>query len=470
MKLWKRVVVLGVAMSMAANALAFWALAAPAGTAIMWLGRAAASNVTMARAVEWSIYAHGAVLGFLAWKNNADTAAQTSSPVNARLVVQPNATAQRDNPDPTTWDSAASGARNPTPKSAYNLTTSSTYPAQNQPICNIVTNSLNTYFDAYSWASGAYKTTYFATTTNTNPGNGFVTGGSYTCSGTFYYLWQKSVAFTPTCPTGYALSGSGANTTCTLTAQPATVQKPVGKVPCEVVKNSNGTWDIDSQNPECVGLSSALTANNRTLTYNKGDGTYDTVTTNADGTTQINTGNRQISLGPQNTDGTYPITGITDNGANAGGTGGGTSGQTGTGSAVCGGPGLPACSVSIDDSGFSGKDTTVNAAADDAKAKLDDRTAFINSKANDSSTFGLDNTWIPSLIPGPAVACQAAKWEPGISHGPLASMSGSVDIDWCNKIDFIREYYAWLVGLVTVWAIALLFFSSNGNVGRSGGK
>jgi hypothetical protein len=249
-----------------------------------------------------------------------------------------------------------------------------------------------------------------------------------------------------------------------LNVAPTTVQKPAGKVPCEVIKNSAGTWDVDSQNPECAGLASALTTNNNTLTYNKGDGTYDRVTNNADGTTAITTGNRQITLGPQNTDGTYPITGITDNGATTGGSG--STGGTGTGSATCGGPGLPACSVSVDDSGFTGKDATVNAAGDDAKAKLDDRVTFINSKATDTSNFGLDNSWIPSFVPGPAVSCTDLKWEPGISHGPLTGLAGSQSIDWCSRLDVIREYYAWLIGALTVWAIAMLFFGSNGNSGK----
>lgn len=110
----------------------------------------------------------------------------------------------------------------------------------------------------------------------------------------------------------------------------------------------------------------------------------------------------------------------------------------------------------------------MNSAADAINAKHDERKALIESKGTDTGNFGLDTGWIPSMLPGAAVTCQAVKWEPGISHGPLAGISGSVDIDWCSKVDVIREYYAWLVGMLTVWAIAMLFFSSNGNPGRTG--
>ena len=38
-------------------------LAGPITNTVMWLGRSAAANPTMAKAVEWSIAAHGAVIG-----------------------------------------------------------------------------------------------------------------------------------------------------------------------------------------------------------------------------------------------------------------------------------------------------------------------------------------------------------------------------------------------------------------------
>ncbi|HZX31565.1 MAG TPA: hypothetical protein VFF03_09455 [Rhodocyclaceae bacterium] len=473
MRIGSKIVVFLVSISLAFNTWAFWQFLAPVSTAVMWLGRVAASNPTMARAVEWSLTAHGAAVGYFLWKNSSDTSPETTTPVKARLVIQPNTTAQRDNPDTTKWDNPASGQRDPSPKASMLASSMSDYPPQNAPICDIVQKAIGTPYDTYSFASGYTKVTYLTTTTYTNPGAPYGQAGSYTCNGTFYYLWSKSSTFTPTCPTGYTLSGTGSSTTCTLTASPSTIQKPSGKVPCEVLQNGDGTWDVDSRNPECASLASALTksADGKTLSYNKGDGTYDQVSNNSDGSETLTTGNRTINLGPPGADGNRTITAISDSGPSSpgSGTGGtGSTGGTGTGSAVCGGLGLPACATSVDDSGFNGKDATVNTAGDTANGKLDDRQAAITGY-NGSGNFGLDVAWMPSLLPGAPVQCQALRWEPAISHGPLAGHTGSVDVDWCGKLDVIREFIAWLVGIVTVLAIARLFFSSNGNAGRPAG-
>lgn len=467
-------------MSIAVNSFAFWGLLAPIGTGVMWLGRVAASNVTMARAVEWSIYGHGAVLGFLAWKNSNDTTSQTTAPITARLVVQPNTTAKRDNPDTKRFDDASS-TRDPTPKGSYageadvNYSSSQVMGviAGSQPAGATWTVAVSnqTYYTTYqslaisTFAGTSDSQKCSAAQSATNPG----TGWSFTCplvssDSKTVGVWSKQTTG-KNCATGYTYTGGN----CVLNDATA-VTKPAGKVPCEVLQNANGTWDVDAKNPECTALSTALTTSGKTLTYSKGDGTYDTIKNNDDGSQTVNTGNRTIELGPQDGSGNRGITGITDGAPGNSGSGNTGTGGTGSGGGSCGGPGQPVCAVSVDDTGFTGKDTQVNSAADAAKAKLDERQTFIEGKATENGNFGLDSSWIPSLLPGSAVTCQALKWEPGITHGPLSSMAGSVNIDWCDKIDMVREYYAWMVGMLTVWAIAMLFFGSNGNAGRPAGK
>ena len=208
-------------------------------------------------------------------------------------------------------------------------------------------------------------------------------------------------------------------------------------------------------------MASKLTVAGKSVSYGKSDGTFDQVTKNDDGSTTIKTGGRTIIVGPPGGDGNGTITSITDNGPGSGS--GSGSGSSGSGMS-CGGTGQPSCAVTVDDSGFQGKDTAVNTKADAAIAKLDERVTQVQG-VNDGSTFGVDTSWIPSLKPGPVVACSDIQWQPGISHGPLAGLTGSVSVNWCDKADVIREYLAWLFGVATVFAIALLFFSSN----KSGG-
>lgn len=477
MHLRLKILVAFIVLSVTVNSYAFWGLLAPVGSSIMWLGRVASSNVTMARAIEWSIYAHGAAIGFLAWKNSSDTSAQTSAPISARLVVQPNSSAKRDNPEPKRFDDASAG-RDPTPKATYageadqNYSSSQTMGvlAASQPAGTTWTVAVSgqTYYTTYkSLAIATYTGSSDAqkcssAQTATSPG----TGWSWSCpvgqssDGQTVGMWYKQTSG-KVCAAGYTYSGGN----CVL-SNADQVTKPAGKVPCEVVRNADGTWEIDAKNPECTALASQLAGSGKQLTYNKGDGTYDTIKSNDDGSTTINTGNRSIDLGPAGSDGNLPIRGISDNGPVDTGGGSTGTGSTGSGTGNCGGSGQPPCVVAVDDSAFTGKDASINTAGDAAKGKLDDRQAFIEGKANDTSNFGLDVSWIPSLLPGPAVTCQALKWEPGIKHGPLAGLSGSVDIDWCSKLDLLREYYAWLFGMGTVWAIVMLFFGSNGNTGR----
>jgi hypothetical protein len=337
MRLCGRVFVLFLAICVATNSYAFWGLLTPVGSAVMWLGRVAGSNVTLARAVEWSIYGHGALVGLLMWKNSSDTP-QTTAPVSARLVVQPNTTAKRDNPDPKRYDDASSG-RDPTPKSTYAGDADQTYSsapsmgslAASQPAGTTWTVAVSgqTYFMTYksvaiamySGASDSQKCASAQTATNPGTGWTFACPTGTSSDGQTVGIWYKQTAG-KNCATGYTYASGN----CVL-SDANTVTKPAGKVPCEVLQNTDGTWDIDAKNPECTSLATALAKNGKTLTYAKGDGSYDSIKNNDDGSQTINTGNRTINLGPSGSDGNRSITGVTD-----GGPGNSGSGNTGTGS------------------------------------------------------------------------------------------------------------------------------------------
>jgi hypothetical protein len=447
----------------------------------MWLGRLVTSNVTMARAIEWSIYAHGSIIGFLLWKNSGDSA-QGSTPVSARLVIEPDVNAKRVNPDPNRWDDASTG-RDPVPKASYGVTVGmtalpSTYPAVVQAMGYPSAGSADFCSGTGCGGSGGpWKNRIYVknlssctNTSNYAPGAPWSASSSWcgtvsgSPSGGVYAVWNYSELLT--CPTGYSLS----NGSCVL-VDAGQVVKPAGKVPCEVIRNANGTWEIDAKNPECAGLGTALSQSGPTVSYTRGPGDYDSVTTNSDGGLTISTrgpgGSRDVVTGPYSpSQGGFPITAVTDfPGSGSGsGSGSGTGGGGTSGGQSCGGSGQPPCAVTVDDSGFQGKDAVVGAKADAAIAKLGERVTQVQG-VNDGSAFGVDASWLPSLKPGPVVPCSSLQFAPSISHGPLAGLSGAVSVDWCDKLDVMREFLAWLFGVVTVFAIARLFFGSNAGGG-----
>lgn len=433
----------------------------------MWLGRAAISNPVRAKALEWTIAGHGAI-GYLLWKNSNDTQAASATPAVATITIVPDTTAKRDNPDPKVFDDAT--VRNPTPKPTFTQSSLFQPVFANVKADDLVYASMDTpqvYYANSPLNTNISKTTYLTPSNKVNPGSPYTQYMNWTLtsgakSGQNFIIYSKQEWVPYQCPTGYTLT----NGTCNLT-NAEQVTKPAGKVPCEVIRNADGSWDVDSKNPECGNVAAQLSTSGRNIKYTRGVGDYDSVTTQDDGSLAIDTitvnGNRSIKTQPYSPSaGGYPIGSITDNGPGGTGTTAGTgttTGTTGTGTGSCGGTGQVKCG--IDDSGFDGKAATINTKADAAIAKFDDRVAQIEA-VNGNNTFGIDKSWIPDFKPGGAITCQPLKWSPSISHGPLSGWSTSADINWCDKIDFLREYFAWLVGFLTTIAIAFLFFNSNG--------
>lgn len=513
---------------------------APITSGILWLGRVIGSNVTMARAVEWSILGHGAVFTFLSWRNTNETSTASAS---GHLEVSFDPAAQRANPDPSKWDDPAAGQRDPTPKASVSQSTSQGTMQPPGTLAGIVADmgwqAGSKYYQKDATTDVLY--TVQLTSSCSSPGSGpsgmvyvgcvpsaqtpvttyaqmvaemgvpgskcyqyngstdvcYVTKALTTCSGysayapagyqaavcsnwntqansyaypgiaavysrsqapSGYAVWKQEQSIA--CPAGYTSNGSG---TCQL-SDATQVMKPAGTVACELRVNADGTWDIDAKNPSCTSLQGVgrLSCTGRTCTYSRGAGDYDQIVKNPDGTGTISTrgssGNRDISIGAPGPEGT-PITGLTDIPSGSTPPGGGS---TGSGGGSCGGTGQVECAVNVNDGSFQGKDAIVNGKADAAALKLDDRIGSAD-QSKFQGTFGVDESWLPRLAPGNPVSCSALQWQTQISHGPLSGFNHVESIDLCGKTDLIRQYYSWLWYAMTVWAIAMLFFGTNGN-------
>lgn len=451
-------------------------LAGPITNTVMWLGRSAAANPTMAKAAEWSIAAHGAIIGAL-WFGKSDQTAST--PIEAKIVIAPKKDQPTVNPDPKKFDDTASSSDplQPAPKSSFSSAESttvrpSTYPlivqaiggegesqwyqdTVNQDIRYLAMRAPDyvqngtTYTNACSAPSVAtvptgydYKGWCGNVTGVTNPGNYVV------------YYDQKTRA----CPAGYTLSSGN----CVLT-DVAQVTKPAGTVSCEITRKSDNTWYIDPKNPECASLAASITqsADKKKLTVTNGAGKTATVTDNDDGTRDYDFQDgdtwRNIKTGPYDPGlGGRPITSITDGGGtNPGGTAGtpgGSTGGTGSGSGgSCGGAGQPACS--IDDSGFDGKATD----GDGLTGKVDAHDQSIKDKLtsmNPADKHGMDWTWLPSI---PRVACTPFEF---------GTAGKTMTIDMCSTFAVIRQALGWLLYIFMAWGLFDLLMSGTTTKGR----
>lgn len=160
--------------------------------------------------------------------------------------------------------------------------------------------------------------------------------------------------------------------------------------------------------------------------------------------------------------GTYNNTFNPGSGNGSGGgnnSGGGSTGGNGGEGMTCGGPGQPACSVKVDDNGFSGHGdhsadvSTIGAALDAQRATLEGIA---------EADIGVGTDWLPNLMPGAQLSCSPLKYEPAITHGPAAGLGGSFELDICDKLAVIREIIGWTIGIFTAIYVFRNFFRSNG--------
>lgn len=455
-------------------------MAGPISNTVMWLGRASASNPTMAKAVEWSIAAHGAVIGAL-WFGKSDQTAST--PIEAKIVIAPKKDQQTVNPDAKRYEDtpSASDPLQPAPKTSYSTAaTNGTMPSTQPAVLNLIGAPATAQFESgnywidvatyemqagYSPGAHGINSTYFSSQdsdgrskqySRLKPDGPSPCGSSGQVNCIYQVIYSKSTL--KSCAAGYSLSGGN----CVLN-NAAQVTKPAGTVACEITRKSDNTWYIDPKNPECASLASSITqsADGKKLTVSNGSGQSATVTDNDDGTRDYDFQDgdtwRNIKAGPYDSGlGGRPITSITDGGGtNPGGTAGtpGTgTGGTGSGSGgSCGGSGQPPCA--IDDSGFDGMATDGDGLAGKVDAhdqSIKDRLSAINP----ADKHGMDWTWLPSI---PRVACTPFEFGKG---GKV------ITIDLCKTFEVIRQALGWLLYIFMAWGLFDLLMSGTTTKGR----
>lgn len=73
---------------------------------------------------------------------------------------------------------------------------------------------------------------------------------------------------------------------------------------------------------------------------------------------------------------------------------------------------------------------------------------------------GVDSSWLPSILPGNSVACQAFPVTVNITHGPAAGIGGTGSINICDQMEIIRQIIGYLLGLTTIFYIWHTFMQS----------
>lgn len=437
-----------------------------------WLAGTVAADATAWKIGETVAVAAGTAIYVSYLMSGESTSPQTTGRIRAQIALAPNT--KRDNPDITKFDDAPAGAVDPTPKP--NLAGTSNYPASSgtTPGNYLLINTAMTSSSYKQWTDSPsgnprifYKLTnstpqatqplYLTTSLATLSSGTFTVGQlilvrSYsTTSAPYDHIYELKIAsatnnfrgLTTTdgaaltgCPAGYTVGSSG----CTLSDASA-VMKP--DMPCEIVE-SNGSFQLDMKNPSCIGLNSgAFTVTPTSARINYTDGTSSQVQRNSDGGVTITdanptTGTTTVTTGPLNpTKNGYPVTGTTFTPPGNNGTGVGSS---------CGSSSSSPCAVTVDTSGFSGKDVEVAIAQANALSKLDDRKSAFDALAGseNAGNHGISADGLFSLSL-PHATCQPLSF---------SFLTASVPINICDDgpagqfIVVIR----WALGALLAWA------------------
>jgi len=403
------------------------------------------------------------------------TDAVSGNQVNAkaplRAKLQPDS--KRLNPNTKQWNDPVTPSRDVTPKTSFTSPGSDKtgLPAVPSGISAIYNDILangyqastvtkaRDYADATGpliWAYTAHVTNPPATITVQSIALGTVTLNFYSTSVSDFYSGRPLV----TCPSGYTLGG----TTCTLTVDPTTVQKPTTTT-CEVLWDSVGkAFQFDSANPNCNGLASSLVSNG-VLTVTDGAGISTSIKPQSDNSMQLtkttSTGDSTtINTAPYDSaQGGYPIigsqsgTGTPAPAPSPGGSGG-----------SCGGTGQPECGVLVNDTGIPNAPTSTSEGSA-LKGAIDGMDAAYTSRVNNNlGDHGI--TWasvFPDLMFGaPVTSCQPLSINLSAIRAGSTNLSGTMTFDWCNNafILMLREILKWLLYVATVWYIWRRFMSA----------
>ncbi|MEQ1595819.1 MAG: hypothetical protein ABL985_12045 [Casimicrobium sp.] len=436
-----------------------------------WLAGTVAADATAWKIGETVAVAAGTAIYVSYLMAGESTSPQTTGRLRAQISLVPDA--KRDNPDASKFDDAVTGV-DPTPKPtipgtsnypASSGTTPGTFPLINAAMSSGTTKSYNDspsgnpriFFKVSNTTVGSSQSNYLTTagapissgsftigqllwykafSTTTNPYDHIYELKIASATNNFRGLLTSDAAALNGCPAGYTSGSSG----CTLT-DAAQVMKP--DMPCELVQ-VGGQFQLDMKNPSCTGANSgAFTVTPTSARINYTDGTSSQVQRNSDGGVTITdanptTGTNTVTTGPYNpTKQGYPVTGTTF--TPPGGTG------TGIGSS-CGSSSSVPCAVTVDTTGFSGKDAEIAVAQANALAKLDDRRSAFDALAGSETAgnHGISGDGLFSLSL-PHTTCQPLTF---------SFLSASVPINICDDgpagqfIVIIR----WALGALLAWA------------------
>lgn len=255
------------------------------------------------------------------------------------------------------------------------------------------------------------------------------------------------------CSSGQVYNVASKNCVTTAATKPPTT-------PCQIVYHG-GMWQTDAANPNCDQVTINHVVSGNIAQVQIGDERAE-IEVRADGSRRMTWHDgkrwRTVETGPCTSDGcvesalTDSDTGsFTPIGQNPG------SGQGGS----CGGPTQPKCF--IDDSGFDGKNQAIRDKMGEGESFLDAQKSGLEGKGSElaGQDHGWSSTWLPKLWPDP-VQCEPLILTMGFDHGPLAGLTASAPIEFCEQAASIKSFFAWLFylgGVVYIWRT---FIGSNG--------
>lgn len=120
---------------------------------------------------------------------------------------------------------------------------------------------------------------------------------------------------------------------------------------------------------------------------------------------------------------------------------------------TCGLPGTPPCA--IDDSGFQNR--YVPPATSTYNPDLNKQKDLIENIEPPSIGFG----WLPSLLPGDAVACHPLEFRGAVNVGEV-NLDSTTQLDLCPYLDIARNIFGWLFGVVSIIYIWRRFAGARG--------
>lgn len=456
-----------------------WLAGAFTASRVAWV-----TNAGLRAATAKSLSLH-ATVGGLALTSLA-VVENTPSKVPAHVMIDLTEGGTRLNPDPKRYDDATAASVDPIPKTSYNPYDELPVLPGNWP--DVITDMGSPAFKLYRNAAGTRLTkvqtyTYMI---------GYRSGADYSSTGGIPSVdssgWARQynkkitvetcgssattspnceyqVAYSPpseliTCPAGYVTN----NNVCQL--QDATqVVKPEKTVPCEVTRDANGAFQVDSKNPECNNLTAdgsvkAVSSDTVEVSNPSESVTAKCTAASCDIAYQdkVNDTWTNIKTGPSNSSGGREVTSIEyGNGTNpsvpGGGTGEGDGDGDGDGSGSGSGCGTKDNPCSINDEGFKDMATDGN----DSLAKLEqDKQEWLDrvNGVTGDDMHGVDLQFIPQLPKG---ECEPITF--GVENHQMV-------LDWCDKASIIKNVLAWVLYLYTAYFIVTLFFdrsTSNGS-------